>query len=85
MQSPTLAAMDRHLKEHPSARISLARRLRAERAARGLSQEELAALAGLDRGYVGSIERSERAVSLDSIEKLANALALDIPALLTPT
>ena len=53
-----------------SARERLARHLRALRAARGLSQEGLAALADLHRTYVGSVERSERSVSLDNIEKL---------------
>jgi transcriptional regulator with XRE-family HTH domain len=64
-----------------SARERLARRLRLERAARGLSQEQLADLAGLHRTYVGSVERSERNVSLDNIEQLAKALDLDISIL----
>jgi len=59
--------------------------LRAERAARGLSQEQLADLAGLHRTYVGSVERAERNVSLDNIDRLARALGLDIAALLAPT
>ncbi|MDC8774568.1 helix-turn-helix domain-containing protein [Roseateles albus] len=67
-----------------TARERLARRLRLERAARGLSQEQLADLAGLHRTYVGSVERSERNVSLDNIEQLAKALALDISVLLAP-
>ncbi|MCV2354570.1 helix-turn-helix domain-containing protein [Paucibacter sp. B2R-40] len=67
-----------------TARERLARRLRLERAARGISQEQLADLAGLHRTYVGSVERSERNVSLDNIEQLAKALALDISVLLAP-
>ena len=61
-----------------SARKRLARHLRALRAAQGLSQEALADLAGLHRTYVGSIERSERNVSLDNVERLANSLGVDI-------
>lgn len=61
-----------------SARERLARHLRALRAAQGLSQEALADLAGLHRTYVGSIERSERNVSLDNVERLANSLGVDI-------
>jgi transcriptional regulator with XRE-family HTH domain len=42
----------------------------------------LADLAGLHRTYVGSIERSERNVSIDNIAKLANALGVNISELL---
>ena len=63
-------------------RARLALRLRSERAARQLSQEALADLAGLHRTYVGSVERCERNVSLDNIEKLADALGVDIAELL---
>jgi ribosome-binding protein aMBF1 (putative translation factor) len=76
--------MERRRKAHQSARARLAQHLRAERAARGLSQEQLADLAGLHRTYVGSVEREERNVSLDNIERLAAALGLDISALMQP-
>lgn len=61
-----------------SAKERLARQLRALRAVRGLSQEALADLAGMHRTYVGSVERSERNVSIEQIEKLADALSVDI-------
>jgi transcriptional regulator with XRE-family HTH domain len=57
--------------------------MRAIRVARGLSQEALAELANLHRTYVGSIERRERNVSLDNVEKLALALGVDICDLLS--
>ena len=60
---------------------SNARRLRA---AAGLSQEELAARAGLHRTYISSIERGKRNVSLENIFALASALGCDPRELLTP-
>lgn len=66
-----------------SARARLAANLRAARSQRGLSQEGLAELASLHRTYVGGIERGERNVSIDNIEKLARALNLDIAELLS--
>lgn len=76
--------MERRGKQHQSARFRLAQNLRAERAARGLSQEQLADMAGLHRTYVGSVERAERNISLDNIEQFAMALGLDITKLLEP-
>jgi ribosome-binding protein aMBF1 (putative translation factor) len=60
------------------ARNILATNLRRMRLSRGLSQEELAAIARLHRTYVGSIERAERNVSIDNIEKLAVALGVSL-------
>lgn len=68
-----------------TARQRVARNLRARRVELGLSQEELAGRVGLHRTYVGSIERSERNVSLDNIERLAIAIGLDVIDLLMPT
>lgn len=65
-----------------SARELFAKRLRQIRRLKGLSQEALADLAGLHRTYVGSVERSERNVSIDNMERLAKALEVDICELL---
>jgi len=65
-----------------SARSRVAANVRARRKDRGISQEELADLAGLHRTYVGSIERGERNVSIDNIERLAAALRVDVIDLL---
>ncbi len=59
-----------------------ARRLKQLRLLKGLSQETLADLAGLHRTYVGSVERSERNISIDNMERLAKALEVDIIDLL---
>jgi transcriptional regulator with XRE-family HTH domain len=64
------------------ARKVFASRLRQIRQVQGLSQEELADRAGLHRTYVGSVERGERNISVDNIERLAKALEIDIIELL---
>ena len=55
--------------------------VRAWRKRSGISQEELAARAGLHRTYICDIERGARNVSLRSIDKLARALEIRLPAL----
>lgn len=60
----------------------LAENLRTRRASLGLSQEALADKAGLHRTYVGSVERAERNISIDNIERLAAALNTTATALL---
>lgn len=52
------------------------------RKAKGWPQEKLAKKAGLHRTYIGSIERSERNVSLINIEKIAKALNINVKNLL---
>jgi transcriptional regulator with XRE-family HTH domain len=63
-------------------RQALARNLRDFRGERGLSQEELADLAGLHRTFVGAVERRERNISVDNIGKLADALGVPASVLL---
>lgn len=48
--------------------------VRTVRESRGLSQEALADKADLHRTYISDIERFQRNISLDNIQKLANAL-----------
>ena len=57
-------------------------RVKGFRQSRGISQEKLADLAGLDRSYVGGVERGERNISLINIHKLAAALNISTGTLL---
>lgn len=65
-----------------SARKIFATNLRKARLSKGMSQEALAEIAGLHRTYVGSVERGERNISIDNMEKLAEAFGLKIQDLL---
>ncbi len=65
-----------------SARRRFGVNLRRNREALGLSQEDLAEAAGLHRTYIGSVERGERNVSIDNMERLAAAVGKKIQELL---
>jgi transcriptional regulator with XRE-family HTH domain len=65
------------------ARQVLAHNIRRLRKERGWSQEVLAEKSGLHRTYVGDIERVERNVSVDNIEKLARAFNVPVKELFT--
>ena len=55
----------------------VARNLRVLRKQKGLSQEELAFQAGINRNYVGQIEREEKSPTVDLLEKLSRSLGID--------
>ena len=57
-------------------------KVRGERLKQNLSQEELAAKAGVHRTYIGMIERAEKNITLLNIEKVSKALGISISKLL---
>lgn len=57
-------------------------RVRELRIAKGFSQESFAAHCGLDRTYIGGIERGERNLALRNIETVAKALDMTISELM---
>lgn len=65
-----------------SARTRLAANLRELRAVSGYSQEALAEEASFHRTFVSQVERGMNNISIDNIERLADALGVDIVDLL---
>ena len=67
-----------NLRERVGLNIQELRRIR------GISQEDLAHRAGINRGYMGKLENAKYAASLDKIEAIAEALKIDPSELLKP-
>lgn len=61
----------------------LSANIKAYREAEGVSQEAFAALCGLHRTYIGSVERGERNVTLETLQQLSDAMGVSAADLLT--
>lgn len=61
--------------------ISFGKRIREVRRSKGISQEKLAELAGIDRSYMGNIERGEKNVTLKKAYEICDALGIEIQEL----
>jgi transcriptional regulator with XRE-family HTH domain len=64
--------------QHERVRRQFGARLRQLRKAKKLSQEALALESGLDRSYLGKIERGESNVALVNIHRIADALRVGV-------
>jgi transcriptional regulator with XRE-family HTH domain len=62
-------------------RLRFGKAVRKKRHTLGVSQEEFADICGLDRTYIGGIERGERNVALVNVERIAKALKISLPEL----
>jgi transcriptional regulator with XRE-family HTH domain len=72
-------------KVHPSQlREVIATNVRRVRAMRGLSQEDLAHESGINRSYLSDVERAQRNLSIDNLDRLAQALGVEAWTLLRP-
>lgn len=69
-------------KTEAELRTTISEALKKYRAFKGLSQEDLATLAGVNRTFVSQIEREQKNVSVDSLRRLANALECEVHNLL---
>lgn len=65
-------------------RERVASNLRRLRKTVGLSQEELAGRANVNRNYIGKLERQENSATTDMLAKLAEVLGCDIVDLVAP-
>ena len=65
------------------AQSLFAANVRRTRLELGLTQEQLAEFAGLHPNYISSVERGERNISIQSMERIANSLKVTLPFLLT--
>lgn len=63
--------------------VKFGKKVREERLKRKLSQEEFADITGVHRTYIGMIERAEKNITLENIEKIAKALSIKIANLFT--
>jgi transcriptional regulator with XRE-family HTH domain len=71
-------------KKKPAARVHFGFQLRAAREALELSQEAFGEVAGVHRTFVGQVERAEKNLSIESMEKLAKAVKRPMWELLRP-
>ena len=84
VQAP-VSSNHRRVKKLPrpiSARQKFAQGVRTERRAQGLSQEQLAERAGMHPAYIGGVERGERNISVDNMERIAAVLRVPLADLL---
>ena len=61
--------------------VRLGRAIRRLRTERGISQEGLAAISGVDRTFMGEIERGEANPSFDVLQRIASGLAMRLSEL----
>lgn len=62
--------------------VAFGKRVREVRKSKGISQEKLAEMAGIDRSYMGNIERGEKNITLKKIYEICDALQIDIKFLI---
>lgn len=73
-----------HARKKLPLRLVFARNIRLVRVHARISQERMAADAGLDRAFVGTLERGQRNISIDNIERIANAIGIAAHELMNP-
>ena len=67
--------------DHPEL-IAFGNAVRSIRLDKGISQEALADLAGIDRSYMGGVERGEHNLALINIKKITDALEVSLSSVM---
>ena len=62
--------------------IAFGKRVREVRKSKGISQERLAEMSGIDRSYMGNIERGEKNITLKKVYEICDALEIEIQDLI---
>lgn len=65
--------------------VAIGKNIREKRQANGLSQDRFALVAGIDRSYMGRIERGEVSITLEKLYRIAEALQCEPITLLPKT
>ncbi len=85
LASPKLGAVSKlPTRFRDGAQALFAANVRRVRRDQGMTQERLAEAADLHPNYISSVERGERNISIRNIERIALALGVSMPYLLTP-
>lgn len=69
------------LRQHPSL-VALGKTIRTIRRKKNISQEQLALQAGIDRSYMGRIERGDNNAAILTLEKVSVALEMSLSELI---
>jgi transcriptional regulator with XRE-family HTH domain len=72
-------------KQDDQISLLIGRRIRERRLEMSLSQEALGAKCGLDRTYIGAVERAEKRITVVTLNKIAQALKKPITHFVDPT
>jgi transcriptional regulator with XRE-family HTH domain len=61
--------------------LALGSGIKSSRLSHGMSQEALASIAGLDRSYMGGVERGEHNLTVMAVGKICDALEIKVSEL----
>jgi len=69
---------NKYLDKQKSFLVNIGKRIKALRVEKDISQERLASLSGIDRSYLGKVERAESNISILSLKKISEILDVSV-------